>query len=331
MAAELEKQVASLFLVGFQGRVLSDFVRKRLDQGVGGLILFRRNIEERDQVGELVERIRAYRGAPLLVAVDQEGGRVQRLREGFSRIPTARELAESCSALEVEAWGKRVGLELRSVGINWNFAPVLDVDTNPNNPIIGDRSFSRDPQRVATLGIAFARGLEAAGVASCGKHFPGHGDTSLDSHLALPSLLHDGARLRAVELVPFQAYCDAGLASIMTAHVLFPELEPGLPATLSPKMLGGLLRTELGFQGLLVSDDLEMKAIADHFGPERASVEGLNAGVDAFLACESPNVFEHAFHALVGAVRARTVPEARLLEACERMARFQERWALPSS
>jgi len=328
MASELADRLASLFLVGFEGPHFSDFLRRRLDEGVGGFILFRRNIEDRAQVGELVERIRAYRQGPVLIAVDQEGGRVQRLRAGFTLIPTARQLAESESVTHVEELGSQVGAELRSVGINWNFAPVLDVDTNPNNPIIGDRAYSRTPDGVSAYGLAFAKGLEASGVASCGKHFPGHGDTSLDSHLELPTIGHDLARLRSVELPPFRAYGELGLASIMTAHVLFPELDAQRPATLSPKLLTDILRGELGFQGLIVSDDLDMKAIADHFGSERASVEGLAAGIDAFLACEQPEVFERSVNALVRAVNEGVVDEVRYLEACSRMARFQQRWAL---
>jgi beta-N-acetylhexosaminidase len=226
----------------------------------------------------------------------------------------------------VKTLGQTVGGELLSVGINWNFAPVLDVDTNHNNPIIGDRAFSRDPHRVSEYAVAFARGLESVGVASAGKHFPGHGDTHLDSHLSLPSLPHNLARLRAIELVPFRAYAEAGLASIMTAHVLFSELDPEVPATMSRRALTELLRDELQFSGLIVSDDLEMRAIADHYGPEKAALGGLEAGIDTFLSCASHPVYQAACSALVDAAERGTVSLERFEDAVLRNTQFRKRW-----
>jgi beta-N-acetylhexosaminidase len=331
VSRSLEELVSSLFVIGFAGTELTDELCARLDEGIGGVILFGRNIRSREQVGELVANTRAYARRSLLVAVDQEGGRVQRLQAGFTRIRDARSLAERQSPSEVEALGVQVGLELLSVGINWDFAPVLDVDTNPKNPVIGDRAFARDPDVVAEFGLAFARGLESVGVASCAKHFPGHGDTHLDSHLSLPSLPHDLARLHEIELKPFRAYAEARLASVMTAHVLFPELEQEVPATMSKRLLSGLLRAEpshggLGFVGLIVSDDLEMRAISDHYGPRRAAVLGLLAGVDTFLCCSSHSILAEAKGALVEAVVQGEVPRERLEDAAQRTLSFRERW-----
>src|SRR5690606_31170698 len=158
--------------------------------------------------------------------------------------------------------GRLLGRELRAVGVDVNYAPILDVDTNPKNPIIGNRSFSRDPELVARLGVALGRGMEAAGVASCGKHFPGHGDTEQDSHQELPRLSHSIERLRNVELVPFRAWAEAQLAAVMTAHVIFEPLDPKYPATMSKRVLDGILRQELNYEGLIITDDIEMKAIA---------------------------------------------------------------------
>jgi len=216
---------------------------------------------------------------------------------------------------------------LRALGIDWDFAPVLDVDTNPDNPVIADRALGSDAEQVAILGVALARGLEDGGVASCAKHFPGHGDTHQDSHSTLPILAHSMERLRAVELVPFRRYAVAGLASVMTAHVRFPALGEELPATMSRRVLTELLRGELGFRGVCVSDDLEMKAISEHMGVEEATVEGARAGVDVFLVCESVDVQRRCLEALVRAVEAGHVSRQRIAEAHQRIDALVARFA----
>ena len=207
-----------------------------MDDGIFGAILFKRNVGTARETAALCRDIKTRAGRPFILSVDQEGGRVARLRgEPFTALPSMRELGQRGDEGLAERVGRLLAHELRAVGFDWDFAPVLDVDTNPANPVIGDRSFSRDADEVARLGVALGRGLEAGGVASCGKHFPGHGDTTTDSHLTLPRLPHDLERLRRVELVPFRAFAQAGLASLMTAHVLFDALEPGVPATMSHK------------------------------------------------------------------------------------------------
>jgi beta-N-acetylhexosaminidase len=203
------------------------------------------------------------------------------------------------------------------MGINVAFAPVLDVDSNEQNPVIGDRSFGRDPAAVAEMGFAFADGLQARGVLACGKHFPGHGDTHLDSHLALPAVAHDRARLEAVELVPFRRTAGS-VGSLMTAHVVFDALDPGVPATLSHRIATDLLRRELGFRGLLFSDDLEMKAIADHYGVEQAAVQAIRAGCDVLLVCSKPELADRAHEALVREAEADPDFHARCIQAAER-------------
>lgn len=316
-------RAASLIIAGIEGVELTDQARRVLDLGVGGLILFSRNFRDRDQVGALIDSLRDYAGRPILVSVDHEGGVVQRFREGFTRIGPMREIGELGEAQIAFELGQLMGRELRSVGVDLNYAPVLDVDTNPDNPIIGARSFSRDARVVAELGVALAQGMESEGVASCGKHFPGHGDTSQDSHLELPRLDHTLARLEEIDLVPFRSYAEAGLAAIMTAHVLFPALDSA-PATMSHALLGELLRQRLGFQGLIVSDDLEMRAIRDHLRPGEAAVRSLRAGADAFLACSPSET--------IGEVAARLSEpgdddfEYRREQAIQRMERFLSRW-----
>lgn len=328
-ASALYRDCARLFMVGFPGpRIDADFAALMGD-GLFGAILFKRNVGTAQETAALCREIKARAGRPFILSVDQEGGRVARLRgEPFTTLPPMRELGQRGDAGLVERVGQLLAYELRAVGFDWDFAPVLDVDTNPANPVIGDRSFSRDPEEVGRLGTALARGLEAGGVASCAKHFPGHGDTTTDSHLTLPRLPHTWERLRSVELVPFRHYAQAGLASVMTAHVLFDALEPGLPATMSPRVLR-VLREELGFDGVLVSDDLEMKAIADHYSVEEAAVQGTLAGVDLFLVCHKAEVQRRAIEALVRAVESGRVPRARIAEAHQRLARLESRFAHP--
>jgi beta-N-acetylhexosaminidase len=327
MASALFRDVARLFMVGFPGTTPDAALLELMREGVGGAILFKRNITSPEQTEALNRELKGQAGRPFLLAVDQEGGRVARLRGApFTSLPPMRQLGERGSEAEVERTGRLLAYELRALHFDWDFAPILDVDTNPANPVIGDRSFSRDPHQVARLGVALSRGLEAGGVASCGKHFPGHGDTSQDSHLDLPRLPHTLERLRQVELVPFAAYAKAGLASLMTAHVVFDALEPGLPATMSHKVLEGLLRGELGFDGVLVSDDLEMKAIADHYSVEEAAVLGTLAGVDLFLVCHHADVQRRAIEAVVRAVESGRVPRARIEQAHRRLDRLFARF-----
>jgi beta-N-acetylhexosaminidase len=318
---------ASLFVIGFPGVSPDREVERLIDEGVGGVILFKRNVESPSQVASLVRTLKTRAGRPLIASVDQEGGRVARLRGSpFTALPPMRQLGQSGDAAFVERAGRLLALEVRAMGFDVDFAPVLDVDTNPANPVIGDRSFHREAKEVARLGVALARGMEAGGVASCAKHFPGHGDTAKDSHLDLPSLPHGLERLRQVELLPFAEYAKAGLASVMTAHVIFDALDPGVPATMSTRVMDGLLRKELGFQGVVVSDDLEMKAIADHFTVERAVVEGMKAGVDCFLVCHHADVQRRAIEALVKAIESGEVKRDRLEEARGRMAALTRRF-----
>lgn len=321
--APLDSEVAGLFCVGFHGRSPSPEVLELVRRGVHGVILFARNIESAEQVAELVAELKRAAGRPLLVAIDQEGGRVARLRapQGFTELPPMRALGDTGDELLAYDVGRLLGRELRLVGIDQDYAPVVDVDTNPANPVIGDRAFSRDPALVGRLGAALARGLQSAGVAACAKHFPGHGDTSQDSHQHLPHLPHSLARLEKVELPPFRALARAGVAAVMTAHVVFDALDPARPATMSPAVMA-LLRTAVGFDGCAVSDDLEMKAVAEHFPLEEAAPGSVAAGVDALLVCHTAAVQHRAIDLVRAAVEAGRIPRSRLAEARGRVARL---------
>src|SRR6188768_3512820 len=227
---------------------------------LGGVILFSRNIEAPEQVAELsAESEMLGRDMPAWVSVDQEGGRVARLKEPFTKWPPMATLGRAGKQSErlAERFATALAAELLAVGITLDYAPVLDIHTNPKNPVIGDRALAEDAGGVAKLGAAIIRGLQDNGVAACGKHFPGHGDTSTDSHLELPVVEHPPERLRQVEFLPFRAAVTAGVATIMTAHVFLPALDERRPATLSRRIVNGLLREELKFPGVILSDDLE--------------------------------------------------------------------------
>lgn len=316
MPASLDRDVASLLCVGFAGQAPSPEVLELIERGVGGVILFSRNVADAAQVAELTAALKRAAGRPLLVSIDQEGGRVARLRaaQGFTELPPMRALGDAGDEALAREVGALLGRELRAVGIDQDYAPVVDVDTNPLNPVIGDRALSRDPALVGRLGAALARGLQSAGVAACAKHFPGHGDTSQDSHVDLPRLPHGLDRLLAVELPPFTALARAGVAAVMTAHVVFEALDPARPATLSPPALA-LLRERCGFGGCCVSDDLEMKAIAAHVPLEVAAPGAVAAGVDQLLVCHTPAVQHGAIDLVRRAVEDGRIPRARLAEA----------------
>jgi beta-N-acetylhexosaminidase len=322
------QRVGELLWVGFEEKSLPASLEGRLRAGeVGGVVLFTRNLGTVEENRALVAALRA--AAPeVLLQIDQEGGRVQRIKAPATVWPPMRRLGElwerepaRAEAL-ARAVGGALGAELAALDLDVDFAPVLDVDTNPLNPVIGDRAFARDAEAVARLGGAFAAGLDASGILACGKHFPGHGDTAVDSHLALPRLDHSLARLRAVELVPF---ARVRTPLVMTAHVVFAALDPDLPATLSPAVLGGLLRGELGYDGVVVSDDLEMKAVADHWGVGDAVVRGLLAGCDAFLLCRREELQIEAFEALVRAAERDAAVRARVDEAAARVTALKAR------
>ncbi len=322
---EVRLAAGQLLVGGFPGGPIHEEFAALVNQGViGGAILFPPHSTSLEQLADSMERLTSLTSpSPLWIAIDQEGGRVQRLRAPFPELPPMRAFGDARKKTLAQRAGHLIGESLRLFGIQQDYAPVLDVDSNPANPIIGDRSFSRDPSVVARLAAAFIDGLQSAGVAACGKHFPGHGDTSADSHLELPTLPHDRARLDAIELVPFRAAVRADVAAIMTAHILFPALDPEHPATLSERVIEPLLRRELGFDGVIVSDDLEMRAIADHYGIEDAAVRAVRAGCDQLIVSERPSLMLRAHRAIVDAVEKGSIEKRRLFEAADRVRRLK--------
>jgi beta-N-acetylhexosaminidase len=321
---QIEYAIGQLLVGAFEGTSApADLISLAKRGHVGGLILYGRNFASLEGARDLVSTLHAMIApTPLLIAIDQEGGRVERFGAPFPVLPPMRAFGDAGRKSLVHNVAGMLARALRVMGVHQNYAPVLDVDSNPANPIIGDRSFSRDPNAVARLGAAFIDGLQSEGVAACGKHFPGHGDTSVDSHFELPSLPHEMDRLMEVELVPFRAAVHAEVATIMTAHVLFEALDPEHPATLSEKVLGPILRDKLRFQGVILSDDLELKAIADHYGVEDAAVRAVRAGCDQILVGSLEHV-ERAHRAILDAVEKGTVSRDRIFESAARVDRLK--------
>ncbi|MHB1629780.1 MAG: beta-N-acetylhexosaminidase [Bacilli bacterium] len=309
------------------GRHAEDLIGRLRVQNV---ILFGRNISSFAQVRALTEQLQAFAQAcghdlPLLICADQENGIVRRFADDVPGLPGNMAIGAAGDADMAQAVGLITGRLLRAAGIHMDLAPVLDVNNNPDNPVIGVRSFGEDPAAAAALGVAFARGLAQAGVIACGKHFPGHGDTVADSHLALPLVAHGLERLRAVELVPFQAAIAAGVEALMTAHVVFPAAGGADPATLSEAVLTGLLRTELAFSGVIMTDCLEMRAISDTVGVGRGAVRALCAGADLVLVSHHLQRQEEALAAIVAAAESGELPPERLREAAQRVRALRRR------
>jgi len=322
-------------MVGFDGFTASPDVRRMIREfGVASVILFKRNVDGPEQVAELVRELQtiareAGQDLPLLVAVDQEGGRVARLREPWTLWPPLRALGRLGTEDHAHRMGAALAGELKACGIHYDFAPVVDVDTNPKNPVIGDRSFGEDPELVGRLGAAMIRGLQDGGVAACAKHFPGHGDTEIDSHLDLPAVDHSLARLHDVELRPFHHAIEAQVASIMTAHVVVRELDESVPATLSARILSGLLREEMKYAGVIVSDDLEMKAVAKHWKPGEAAVRAALAGCDVLPVCAGADAQAEAVEAVVRALESGAIAFQDMEDSLGRIRRLKERYLLP--
>lgn len=329
----LEEKAGQLLLVGMPRPELSPEDLRLMQQGrLGGIILFSRNIRSAGQTQELIRQAQAEAtaaangprpgdGVPLLIATDQEGGLVARLRGDVTEWPGNMALGAAGSEELAYRVGLAMGRELREVGVNVNLAPVVDVNDNPDNPVIGIRSFGEDPEQVARLGQAYIRGMQEADVMAVAKHFPGHGNTELDSHLALPRVAHGRDRLEQVELLPFRAAVAAGVEGVMSAHVVVPALDAEeRPATLSEPILTGLLRDEMGYDGLLFSDAIDvMKAITDHWPKEKALVEAVRAGIDVLCYAESFGEHEALLNLLVRAVQNGELPQQRLEEAARRV------------
>jgi len=322
--SERKRRAGQRLILGFAGPEIDEEFRALVREvRPAGFILFSRNVLDPVQVRELNRELAGLveTGRPTLLTVDQEGGRVQRVRDPATCWPPMRVVGARGDVTERVSTG--LAQELLAMGFNLNFAPVADVDSNPDNPVIGDRSFGRDPTEVARHVAAFIQAHQASGMLACAKHFPGHGDTTVDSHLDLPVVDKTRDALRACEWVPFREAICAGVDSVMTAHVVFPALDDTYPATLSTKITRDILRGELGFNGVVFSDDLDMKAVADRWPLEEQIRRGTLASVDVFLCCEERERQHEVFRALVIDQEAAPSHEAEAREALERLDRLR--------
>ena len=313
--------LGQLFMVGIPRPTLDNQTRVLLRElRPGGIILFRRNYSDPETLVTLCAELHSlFSDSRPLIAIDHEGGRVNRLNPPFTHFPAMVNVGLTNSVDLAYRVGLAMGQELRSVGIDLDFAPVLDVLTNPANTVIGDRAFSTDPYQVAQFGQAQAQGLRDAGIIPCGKHFPGHGGTLLDSHEDLPRDERSKEELLRVDLYPFQQAINEGLDMIMTAHVLYPTLDPDFPATVSRKILTGLLRQQLGFNGVIITDDLEMGAVVRHSTIDQAIINALTAGADMLLVCHKIELAIAARDACVQAVTSGAILQTRIEEAAQRI------------
>ncbi|WFA86074.1 beta-N-acetylhexosaminidase [Paenibacillus amylolyticus] len=328
----LEQKVGQLLMCGFHGQHADEQITGLIrDYHVGGVIYFRRNVESIDQLTRLsaeLQDMAAEAGAlPLMISVDQEGGMVARIdQEGMTQVPGNMALGATGNPEYTLECARILGCELKSIGIDMNLAPVVDVNNNPLNPVIGVRSYGEHAESVAAHGVAAITGYQSQGIAATAKHFPGHGDTAVDSHLGMVTVPHDRNRLEQMELLPFRKAIEAGVDAIMTAHVMFPSIEPEpIPATLSYKVLTGLLREEMGFEGIIITDCLEMHAISKPYGVAEAAVRAVEAGADLILVSHTLQDQVAALEAIVEAVRTGRISEEVIHQAVERIMTWKKK------
>ena len=329
----LEQKIGQLFVCGWIAEAdeaaasvtrHAEYLIKEMQ--VGGLVMLPRNVAKNvKDCTAMNAELQALSEQPLFICVDQEGGMVTRFNDGVTTFPSAMAHGATMNPNNAYKTAFANAQELRALGTNWNFAPVADVNINPLNPIIGTRSYGENPKTVGDFAAAAVSGHNDGGVISAVKHFPGHGDTAVDSHLALPTVPYDLQRIQDVELVPFVATINAGTPAIMTTHIIFPAIDPERPATLSHKVMTGLLREQLGFSGLIITDCLEMKAIEDNYGVE-AAVLAFEAGVDLLLVCHTPATQRAMYAAVLAAVQSGRISLDRVEQSLARIRKAKEKF-----
>jgi len=327
--SELRDRIAQVVMMGIGGLTPSKEELALVEQGVGGVILFERNCRNPAQIADLIGDLQAIArakglGISLIIAIDQEHGPVTRIKEGITPLPSAWEMGRTGDSDVVRRGSRITGRELASIGITMNLAPVADILLHPENRVIGQRSFGVDPRLVGEMVVAVVEGLQGAGIAACAKHFPGHGATETDSHQALPFLERSREEMEGAELIPFQRAIQADVAACMTGHLLCPALDAERPATLSPPIIQGLLRQGLGFEGVVISDDLLMGALASWGGVEERGKKALKAGVDCLLV--GKGTVQGLLEALKRGLASGEIPQERAEEAVSRIVKLKERY-----
>ncbi|WP_027086311.1 beta-N-acetylhexosaminidase [Cohnella panacarvi] len=328
----LKEKIGQLIFTGFPSPFISGEMKRLIsDYKIGNVILFAHNVENAGQLrslcAELQKDIKGWTGHPALIAIDQEGGRVVRLPADATNVPGAMAIASTGKPEHAYAAGRLTALELRALGINFNLAPVLDINNNPRNPVINVRSYGDTAEVVEKFGVQMMKGLKGGGVLACVKHFPGHGDTEVDSHIGLPSIGKSLEELEQLELKPFRKAIAQGAECVMTSHILFPMLETEpVPATMSRAVITGLLKERLGFKGLVVSDCLEMDAIRKHYGTARGAVGALKAGVHMLFISHTPELVIEAVKAIEAAVRSGELPMEAIDEAVANVLAYKRKY-----
>jgi beta-N-acetylhexosaminidase len=324
----LKQQTGQMIISGFEGTSLNASTEELIvQQGIGGLIIFERNYKNPDQLQQLINDLQSLMTdnpelPSLFISVDQEGGRVARLGSPFTQFPPMSCLGKANSNELAYRFGLGMGKELRAVGVNMDYAPVLDVHSNFANPIIGHRALDSNTEKVARLGAALVRGFYDAGIIPVGKHFPGHGDTSQDSHISLPRVERSRDSLEQIELPPFSHAIDQGLEVLMTAHVVYPAWDAERPATFSPTILNDVLRNSLRFKGLIMSDDLEMQAVVDKL--DSIPQLGTQAGVDVFLICHDLKKVKILQDAMIRDIENGSIPRSTINQSLARIFKVKQ-------
>ncbi len=328
----LNEKIGQMFMVSFRGTTPNEDIKTMIQRyKVGGVILFKENITDMEQLARLTHQLQQLNPSniPLFIAVDEEGGSVSRLPKEAAGFPALRELGERGNPKEAYRIGREMGNLLKKVGINVNFAPVMDVNNNPSNPVIGDRSFGNNPHLVKEMGISMMKGMQDAGIISCIKHFPGHGDTVVDSHDNMPVVKHDMEHLKQIEFYPFKGAAEEGADMIMTAHIKFPAVDPsGYPATMSKKILTDMLRKEWGFKGVVITDSMTMGAITKNFSLKEALIKSVKAGVDIILLPSETKLQQEGIAVMINAVRHRTITQKRIDESVYRIIKLKIKYSL---
>jgi beta-N-acetylhexosaminidase len=331
----LNEKIGQMVMVGLDGYAIDDSARMMIESYyVGGFVLFGHNIKSSEQLLNLINSLKKSNSknkTPLFLSVDEEGGRVSRMPDEFKKLPANKTIAKVNSVEFSYKIGSILAEEVKSFGFNMNFAPVLDINSNPQNPVIGDRSFGSDEKIVSELGVQTMKGIQAGGVISVIKHFPGHGDTSIDSHVNLPFLDNDMDRLKSFELVPFKGAIQNQADAVMVAHILLNKIDPQNPASISKIIITDLLRKQLNFNGLIITDDMTMGAIVKNYDIGDASVKSINAGSDIVLVCHGYDNGIAAIDALKKAVQNGIISEDRINESVYRILKLKHRYRLTNS
>lgn len=326
----LQEKIGQLLIVGFEGSTMNENIEKYIkDYKLGGFIFFSRNIKSIDGSIKLVNDIKTQNqdnDFPLFIAIDEEGGRVSRFPNELKGLLSAKTIGDIDKEEVAIEYGKLMGERLEKLGFNLNFAPVLDINSDANNPVIGDRAFADDSRTVTRNAIATLEGLKDQGIIAGVKHFPGHGDTQVDSHKDLPIINKDIKSLQELELVPFKRAIEEDVDMIMIGHILNKDMDESYPATMSRSIIGGLLRDELLFEGVVISDDMTMGAILKNYSLEDASIKFLNSGGDLLLICHGQDKPELVFKAIEDAVNSKVISEEEIDEKIYRILSLKEKY-----